>query len=363
MESQIQFASLIEKIRLGANKAIMDETNRLQMEDGPTNLSELLDKIFSTEAINKAQTHAAAQFNPIQDLINGVGNVFNGISGGVSDIINGGVSLINGENKPAPGGNPVAGGNPIVVVGGTTGGNGGNKPTTSPTGGLFQQLAFVTNDTGHVLSEITGGILNADVLNQAFSLAGSTIEEFLAGKISLGEGINRVYDFFAKLYGAENPLGKFIQSLATYLSNNQDGIFANIIKFGTFINAAVVTTVAIIINAASNIVSGIGGGAIQLVSGIINTIFGGFFHRSQSVAQSDFAQFQSALYDTVFTQAAQGTLDKTSYAQQIVDIITTAIKKVLVADPFIYTILSKPDEANIKKAIDAIVTVFTAPRP
>lgn len=329
----------LEKARLATNKAIHDETIRLQMEDGPTTFYELLDKIFSTEAISASQSFEAAAFNPIQDVINGAADVFNQFTSGVTTFLN------NGKTKPS---DPKP---PTLIVPDRN--KSYSEQPAVPIDGFFESLAFATNGTGQFLSDLTGGIIDAEVLNSGLDLIGKTVDDFLNGRVDLGGAINRIIGFFTQVFGAENPLGKFIQNLATYLSNNQDGILANIIKFATFINAAVVTIAAIIFNTISNIVGGITKSIYNFFSTVVNNLLGGFFHRLQM--GENFDDFGSSFMDIY---AAQG-IDPTSLAQQFINLANAAVKKILAADPFILSAFLNPNQENITKVFNTIVKVLS----
>lgn len=325
----------LEKARLATDKAIHDESIRLEMEDGPTSFYELLTKIFEVEPKGDFE---AAQFNPIQGVINGAADVFNQFTSGITTFLN------NGRTKPSDPRPP-----PTMIPDRNK--SYSDQPAT-PIDGFFESLAFVTNDTGKVLSDLTGGIIDAEILNSGLDLVGKTVDDFVNGRIDLNGAVNRFVAFFTKVFGAENPLGKFIQNLATYLSNNQDGILANIIKFGTFINAAVVTIFAIIFNTISNVVGGITKSVYNFFSTIVNNFIGGFFRRLQT--GGDFSEMGDALMEAYSAQA----FEPSSLAQQFMNLINAAIKKILAADPYILANFLNPTPENIKKVFDTVMKVL-----
>lgn len=325
----------LEKARLATDKAIHDETIRLEMEDGPTSFYELLTKIFEVEPKGDFE---AAQLNPLQGVINGAADIFNQFTGGIN-------TFLNGKGKPSDSKPP----SPQVPDSNKS----HSGPPALPIDGLLDGLVFVTNDTGKALSDLTGGIIDAETLNSGLDLLGKTVDDFVNGKVDLSGAVNRFVNYFTKVFGAENPLGKFIQNLATYLSNNQDGILANAIKFGTFINAAVVTIFAIIFNTISNIVGGFTKSVYNFFSTVVNSLIGNFIRRLQT--GGDFSDMSDVLMETY---SAQG-FEPTSIAQQFMDLINAAVKKILAADPYILANFLNPTPENIKKVIDTVTKVLT----
>lgn len=229
--------------------------------------------------------------DPISGILNGVGGSVNNILGSVGNIVGsvtGGVPAKETNDTNAGLGGLLGGianstgvllggiaNNTGTLLGGITNGTGALLGgITNGTGAL---LGGITNGTGALLtgvacnvgallSDLTNGLVNADVINATLGLANSTISGVVTGNLNVGDGINEIVGSISQATGADNPIGTFLQNLANHLSNNRDGIIANVIKFSKFINAVVGAVSALITNSIDSI-------GVSVVKSISDVIF------------------------------------------------------------------------------------------
>lgn len=310
-------------------------------------------------------TTTTSSGNPLGDLFggiaNGVGGLVNGVGGLVGNVTNGVTGTLGNITNGVGG----ALGNITNGVGGALGnlthviaGNGTN-PLVSIGNGLGGLIGSITNTTGNILGGLTNGIIDNDVLKGIAGFAGTALGGLLNGTLSVGDIISKGIDQINQFVGGTNPLGKFIQSLAVYLSNNQDGFIANFIKISTFINAIVNTVMAIAKAVVGNVSDGIQKAIFQAVTGIIGKIFGGglfALQRLQTMGSDEFMELQGVFIDAVRAQSPVGA----SYIQQIFTIVGEVVKKVFATDPGFLSFLTDPSEENLRKAFTTIYRVVTA---
>ncbi|KAL9555073.1 hypothetical protein MBANPS3_002526 [Mucor bainieri] len=303
--------------------------------------------------------------NPLGDLFggiaNGVGGLVNGVGGLVGNVTNGVTGTLGNITNGVGG----ALGNITNGVGGALGnlthiiaGNGTN-PLVSIGNGLGGLIGSITNTTGNILGGLTNGIVDNDVLKGIAGFAGTALGGLISGTLSVGDVIAKAIDQINQFTGGTNPLGKFIQSLAVYLSNNQDGFIANFIKISTFINAVINTVMAIVKAVLGNVTDGIQKAIFQAVTGIIGKIFGGglfALQRLQTMGSDEFMELQTVFIDAVRAQSPVGA----SYIQQIFQIVGEVVKKIFVTDPAFLSFLTDPSEDNLRKAFTTIYRVVTA---
>ncbi|CEP15264.1 hypothetical protein [Parasitella parasitica] len=419
---QTEFVNFLGDSMNLANEVIAEESKKAGLENGPQNVGDLLELMFHKSSLYRAQvaTNATAVDNPFQNLINGIGGAINGginsiggaingVTGAVGSVLNGGknatnatVTHTNGTNTS--GSNPLGDlfGNIANGVGGVVNGVGGlvgnvTSGVTNGVGGLVGNvtggisgalgnittgvggalgnlthvitdnglsnglgglIGSITNTTGNILGGLTNGIVNNDVLKSITSFAGTALGGLLNGSLSIGDIISNAIEQINKFAGGDNPLGKFIQSLAVYLSHNQDGLVANLIKTSTFINAVSNTVVSIAKAIVGNVTDGIKTAIFKAVSGIVGKIFGGGLfglHRLQTMSSEEVETLQNIFVDAVRAQSPAGA----SYIQQIFDIVGEVVKKMFVADPNFLSFLTNPSEENLRKAFTTFYRTVT----
>lgn len=396
-----------------ANEAIREQTELLEMENGPDNLSELLGMLFSTEAINRAQVNNAnASNNPLQSLFGTIGGAINGITGEVAGMVNNvtggklkdGTVTLNGTDPisdilngvggtvnsilgnvgnlvgQVTGGGKTANGNNINGLGGLLGDIANNTGAllgeiANSTGGLLSGVANgtgailggvangtggilngVANDVGGLLNGLTNGLISPDVINEALALVGNILSGVLSGNLGVDSAINQIIGSISQATGADNPLGKFLQNLANYLSNNQDGIIANVIKLSTFINAVSGAIGALISNSIGNVSANISKSISDVISGVIARVLGGgLIHRTQDITAEDMMAFKNVFLDSMLAVNPNSA----AYAQQLYDILYQKVQKIIATDPFVLMFLANPTEENIRRAANAVAKVIT----
>ena len=290
----------LDNTRKAVNNAIEAEALRSDMENPPTNVQELLQQIFVPEL--QAGDFRAAGDNPISNLIDGVGNFFGDLGNTVQAVITNGV---------------------------------GNDKTPSVGSNILSDFNAITDDAGKFLGNVTGGIVNTDVVNSALNIVASTADAFVQGRVDLPYVIDQVAALANKFVGSENPLGTFVQNISNYLSNNQDGIIANIIKLGTFINAAIVTIAAIFFNSASNVVGAASKSVYNIFSGVVNNILGAFTGRLQIANPESFEVYRAAFMDVINAdQVATAQLDMSTILNLLTSGVVSALDAPLRAAAF-----------------------------
>ncbi|CAO3606720.1 unnamed protein product [Mucor fragilis] len=333
-------------------------------------------KNATNTTVTRTNTTTTNSGNPLGDLFggitNGIGGLVNGVGGLVGNVTNGVTGTLGNITNGVGGAlgnitNGVGGalGNITHGVGGALGdlthiisGNGTN-PLLTIGNGLGGLIGNITNTAGNVLGGLTNGIIDNDVLKGIAGFAGTALGGLINGSLSVGDIISKGIDQINQITGGTNPLGKFIQSLAVYLSHNQDGFIANFIKISSFISAVFNTVMAIAKAVLGNVSDGIKNAIFQAVTGIIGKIFGGglfALQRLQTMGSDEFAVLQGVFIDAVRAQSPVGA----SYIQQIFQIVGEVVKKVFVSDPAFLSFLTDPSEDNLRKAFTTIYRVVTA---
>lgn len=333
----------------------------------------------ATNTITRTNGTNTSGNNPLGDFFGGVangvgglvGNVTNGVGGLVGNVTNGVGGLVGNVTNGVGGlvGNVTNGvgsalGNITTGVGGVLGnlthivtGNGTN-PLLDLSNGIGGLIGSISDTAGNVLGSLTNGLINNDVLKTISSFAGTAIGGLINGSLSIGDIITNAIDQINKFTGGDNPLGNFIKTVATYLSNNQDSFASNLINLANFINTVIKTT----INAAAAVLGNVSGGladtVFSAVTGIIGKVFGGglfSLHRLQNMSSEEVMTLQNIFVDAVRAQSPAGA----SYIQQIFDIVGEVVKKVLISDPTFLSFLTNPSEDNLRKAFSTVYKVVT----
>ncbi|CAO0792999.1 unnamed protein product [Mucor circinelloides] len=322
-------------------------------------------KNVTNTTVTRTNGTSTSTGNPLGDLFGGIANGVGGIVNGVGGIVGNVTTGVTGTLGNITSGVGSALGNITNGVGGALGnithaitGNGTN-PLVDIGNGLGGLIGSITNTTGNILGGLTNGIIDNDVLKGLASFTGTALGGLINGTLSVGEIVSKAIDAINQFTGGTNPLGKFIQSLAVYLSNNQDGFIANFIKISSFINAVVNTVMALAKAVLGNVTDGIQKAIFQAVTGIIGKIFGGglfALQRLQTMDSEEFMALQNVFIDAVRAQSPAGA----SYIQQIFDIVGEVVRKVFIVDPTFLSFLTNPSEENLRKAFTTVYRVVTA---
>lgn len=346
----------MRKVRTIANEVL--PTYETTKDYWPSNFDELVE-LADTQITKNYGDITMMSSNPLQDVINGIFGTVNQVTGGINNVtglvpknitLSPGIVIINPNSTIASDIIVDIKKNADKLISTVTKGN-----VTS----LNSVVSSITQKAGSFVDELTGGVISSKAVNQSVTLLGNSIMDVAAGKKDIVDVLTDFLNLSSSVIGANNPLGKFIQNVAIYLSNNPDGVLANFIKIATFINALIMTLTKI----AEGLVSGLLQLIVNLIGyilqSLLNLFLGGIFgtHRLQEMTAEEVLPLQDLL-DSMM-RAQSGTTQKSTYIQIIVDILSKVIQKLFVMDPFVLSVLTDPSEANIRRLILEVAKVLT----
>jgi hypothetical protein len=349
-------ALFLRKVRTIANEVF--PTYETTKDYWPSNFDELVE-LADTQITKNYGDITMISSNPLQDVINGIFGTVNQVTGGINNVtglvpknitLSPGIVIVNPNSTIAS--------DIIVDIK-----NNADKLISTVTKGnvtsLNSVVSSITQKAGSFVDELTGGVISSKAVNQSVTLLGNSIMDVAAGKKDIVDVLTDFLNLSSSVIGANNPLGKFIQNVAVYLSNNPDGVLANFIKIATFINALIMTLTKI----AESLVSGLLQLIVNLIGyilqSLLNLFLGGIFgtHRLQEMTAEEVLPLQDLL-DSMM-RAQSGTTQKSTYIQIIVDILSKVIQKLFAMDPFVLSVLTDPSEVNIRRLILEIAKVLT----
>lgn len=383
-----------------ADDALYNYQGKENIKNWPNSVEELI-KLMDKKLAGDRVELTAVSTNPFQDLVNNVGGAINGVSSAISNTVNnitnpapknntfsivGGISSIGGNATKTNNtfGNPIgdvlggvtsglgglvgnltnglgsavgnltngvgtAVGGLGNVVGGVTNGLGNivHDVAGNATSGINNIVTSLTNTTGNLLENLTGGIISHNFLNDTLGFLGGSIAGILDGKVDLASVLKQGLDKLLTFTGANNPLGKFIQSIAQYLSEKPDSLLANAIKVFTFINSVTDTVNKIFGNVVKN-----GTQDIQnFVQGIISKLlFGGSFglHFIQTMTPAEANALQEHFLNAV---RAEGSPVAVAYTETMVDILNKLVQRMSIANPNAFSVIYNPSDENIRNFV------------
>jgi hypothetical protein len=273
------------------DEAILEETKRLDMENGPTNLAELLDMMFSDHTFHASEvSNSITTTNPLLGLVNSVGGVVGGVVGGLTGVVGGVLGGVTGAV-----GNILTGGNNISNANGTVSTNTtSGDPLSTVVGGLgnaigtgIQSNGTVNGGLGDLVTGVVGGLLNT-TSTVVGSLGNSTLD--VVGGL---------------LNGTTGVVGGLLDGTTTVvgdLLNGTTGVVGGLLDGTTGV-------VGDLLNGTTGVVGGLLNGTTTVVGDLLNgttTVVGGVLNTTSGIVSG----------------LTNGTLTVPSLIDQIVDVIT-----------------------------------------
>jgi hypothetical protein len=317
------------------DEAILEETKRLDMENGPTNLAELLDMMFSDHTFHASEvSNSITTTNPLLGLVNSVGGVVGGVVGGLTGVVGGVLGGVTGAV-----GNILTGGNNISNANGTVSTNTtSGDPLSTVVGGLgnaigtgIQSNGTVNGGLGDLVTGVVGGLLNT-TSTVVGSLGNSTLDVvggLLNGTTGVVGGLldgttTVVGDLLNGTTGVVGGLLDGTTGVVGDLLNGTTGVVGGLLNGTT-------TVVGDLLNGTTGVVGGLLDGTTGVVGDLLNGttgVVGGLLNGTTTVV-GDLLNGTTTVVGGVLNTTSgivsgltNGTLTVPSLIDQIVDVIT-----------------------------------------